>query len=112
MKISELLRKTADENLASVRQGCYDYHTQSDYICHALALAQFGPYLTREKVLASEKTEAYKYLRKLGMNMSGGGFVKVCADDPWSARLTDYEQQSARFMWLHFAAEVAESEGL
>jgi hypothetical protein len=92
VKISTILRKAANEHLPyRVRDEFSD--TPSPFSCDAVNEASNGKDL-----------EASQFLLSLGC------FVGSCVQ--FAEFSVGPERQGARFFWLHFAALVAEDEGL
>lgn len=94
MKVSTILRRAADKYL-------WDGHAQlwnddwQEFSCNAVEDAATSPH---------DRNKANDFLRGLGVN-------KWSAQE-FSGFKRRSERQGARFLWLHFAALVAEDEGI
>ena len=96
MKISEILREAADVHLWHGEGRLWD-SCQESYTCCAVCNVDCS---------AIEQRAVFRFLRRLGLDTeSCSQFDDTHFDD--SAAL-----QGARFLWLDFAALVAEDEGI
>jgi len=103
MKISEILRKAADEHLKSVDD--YD-EGRMRYSCNAVSNACS----TLDRNHAENFKRVMDFLIELGVDCgrTDNGINPQFANDFEAGP----ERQGARFLWLDFAALVAEDEGL
>jgi hypothetical protein len=107
MKISTILRHAADNNLSPGTRDIYEYqgpsYVQTHDFCSCLAVSLAQRDLTGDRPLY-KKAKPYSFLVDLGLPTCGLPFTEFedCAE----------QQQGARFLWLDFAALVAEDEGL
>jgi len=90
MKISEILRKAANEKLSN---GIYDSDTSVAQSCLAIAFTQ-----KRDRF-----SSALSFVARLGCDFDYSNFDEFPEGEI---------RQGARFLWLDFAALVAEDEGL
>lgn len=89
MKVSEILRRAARENLWDGRS---HIHARREFSFHAVIWAVEG-----------WPKDALEFLRSLGVGRDGNQFNEFRYGE---------RRQGARFLWLEFAALVAEDEGI
>ena len=101
MKISTLLHKAADKHLAH-NKASWDLGKKAKFSCHAVYDSCYPPY-----------TEIYEQILK-GLKEMGCPIGSCTATGLWNMdefAVTE-ESQGARYMWLKFAALMAEEQGV
>lgn len=101
MKISELLHKAADEHLAH-DSASWAFDGKAEFSCHAVWHACSPPY-----------TEMYEQILK-GLKEMGCPVNSSYAPSLWEMNSYEVTEQTqgARYMWLKFAALMAEEQGV
>ena len=97
MKISEILRKAANEHLHDLPEIRF-FGGVWMYSCCAVAESENGH--DEDDSVDLESSQAVAFLREF----EGSTGIRAFSDE--------IDPQGARFLWLHFAALVAEDEGL
>lgn len=107
--VADILRDAANKYLQTTSQrfdGAW-YADVEKYSCNAVKKAlqlEVRPDIHMyDQDLSKQGRKVFSFLKELGVDTKS-----IFA----FSSINEYEQQNARFAWLHFAADIAEEEGL